>query len=383
MSEKRQRTERSRTDSSLNSERRATDEKLEEWNAKARGEHDDSIQVARSRADRILAAARQQADSENEQETTTSARSEALRQKRRHEDALQRGERESEDARLAAERNAQDRVIAELLKTERGQTDLSLRVERERSDRLVNSQDEFFAMVSHDVRNLITTASVTLAYMIHDPALPEKLIAQADRVQRALGRMHHLVNDLTDVASIDAGRVRLDLRATDLAEVLQEVAESYRPVARQKEIAVTAHLSGPLTVLVDRNRLLQVISNLVNNAAKFTPAGGHIKISGERSNDQIMIAVEDDGPGIPADKQETVFEAFQQAHRTNRTGLGLGLFISKNVVAAHGGKIWVESTVGQGCTFHVALPAIPMDSLHDPRNPGAAHRASSSTGSEH
>jgi signal transduction histidine kinase len=130
----------------------------------------------------------------------------------------------------------------------------------------------------------------------------------------------------------------------------------YQEVAKQRDISVTTDVSGPLVAIADGDRVGQVIANLLNNAVKFTPAGGHIVVTANRTQEHIHLSVADDGPGIPVEKQATIFEAFQQGGLPDRRGLGLGLYITRNLVQAHRGKIWVESTPGTGCSFHVTLP---------------------------
>jgi signal transduction histidine kinase len=141
--------------------------------------------------------------------------------------------------------------------------------------------------------------------------------------------------------------------------LFDETLKVIEPQARAHGITVATevHAAVPL-VTADRARLAQVLSNLVTNALKFTPAGGRVCIRVRRLDDALQISVEDSGAGIPASDLPRVFDRYWRADPTSRTGAGLGLAICKGIVEAHGGRIWVESTVGRGTTFHFTVPCV-------------------------
>jgi signal transduction histidine kinase len=143
----------------------------------------------------------------------------------------------------------------------------------------------------------------------------------------------------------------------DAAKLVNEAVGAYAQTARDKDIALEARLGEPaLPCVFDRERMLQVLANLIANALKFTPRGGAITIEAERAGDDVRIAVRDTGSGIPADMLDAIFERFWQVGKNDQRGLGLGLYISRCIVDAHGGRIWAESTVGGGSALHFTIP---------------------------
>ena len=135
------------------------------------------------------------------------------------------------------------------------------------------------------------------------------------------------------------------------------MAESHEAAAREKSIHLaTFTIDGPCEVLGDRDRLLQVFANLVGNAIKFTPTGGEVTLRLDRCGDDVQLSVRDTGPGISEIEREHIFERYWQAQPTAKKGAGLGLFITKGIIEAHGGKIWIESEPGAGSTFRFTVP---------------------------
>jgi len=192
---------------------------------------------------------------------------------------------------------------------------------------------------------------------------PQGLVGrlQADRIQRYAARMNRLIGDLLDVASLDAGLLAVTPTRGDAAVVISEAVETFRAAASAKEIALETEITGqPLRWKVDSARMLQVLANLITNAIKFTPRGGAIRVHGERREGELRLSVTDTGVGIPPDLLERIFERFWQVGVNDRRGLGLGLYISRSIVKAHGGRIWAESADGAGSTFFVTLPTAPV-----------------------
>jgi signal transduction histidine kinase len=174
--------------------------------------------------------------------------------------------------------------------------------------------------------------------------------------QRLVARMSRLVNDLLDVTSIEAGKVALLIEESDVADILRDTLEAFEPLAAAKGVSLSAEAGLPRCVgHFDSGRILEVLANLVSNALKFTPSGGRVSIRVAREGNELLFAVNDTGVGIPEDALERVFEKFKQVAK-DRRGLGLGLYISKGLVEAHGGRMWGESQLGAGSTFHFAIP---------------------------
>jgi signal transduction histidine kinase len=183
--------------------------------------------------------------------------------------------------------------------------------------------------------------------------------APLERCQRAARRMTHMISDLVDAASLETGTLSLDRHDSELGRVISDAMDLLQPLAEARKLRLSCQLSeGVQSAFCDRERIVQVLSNIVGNAIKFTPAGGHVRIICEAWGEMVRIAVSDDGPGIPSDQIPRIFERYwHQAQRESRQGAGLGLYIAKGIVENHGGRIWVDSTLGRGSTFYFTLPA--------------------------
>jgi signal transduction histidine kinase len=180
---------------------------------------------------------------------------------------------------------------------------------------------------------------------------------QLDAIQRAADNMNRLVQDLLDTSSIEAGRLSLELRSVEVVALIGDALRLLQPLATGKRLLLTSEVPDELPpVCADPARIQQVFANLIGNAVKFSPAGGHVGVSSKHLGNTVVFSVADDGPGIGNEELAHLFERFWQARRTARLGNGLGLFIAKSIVEAHGGRIWVESTLGQGSEFFFSLP---------------------------
>jgi signal transduction histidine kinase len=176
-------------------------------------------------------------------------------------------------------------------------------------------------------------------------------------IQRSATRANRLIQDLLDVARIQAGGLAVDPVAVDVRSLVNEAMEAATPLANAAQIRVSADTTSELpSVASDRERVLQVFANLIGNAIKFTPRGGEIRILSSLENGEVRFTVADTGPGIPAEHLDHVFDRYWQAKSTAKLGAGLGLSIAKGIVEAHGGRIWVESSPGSGAEFNFTLP---------------------------
>ncbi|UQA62211.1 sensor histidine kinase [Polyangium aurulentum] len=300
-----------------------------------------------------------------------------IAESRAAEDAALRAERAVADESLRREREESARVLASLLPLERARTDRFLLTERVRTDDDISRYGDFLGIVSHDLRSLVTSVVIS-AELLSDQA-PEgeagdRTRAGAARIQRSAARMNRLIGDLVDIASIDAGKLVMSSARGDVNELIVDAVDTFRAAASADGIALEAEGDDrPLPATFDYDRLLQVLANLLTNAIKFTSKGGRIRVRGERDGDEVRISVSDTGVGIPGHLLEAVFERFWQVGKSDRRGVGLGLYISKCIVEAHGGRTWVESAVGQGSTFHVAIPvAGPIAELNSPPVPSSS-----------
>jgi signal transduction histidine kinase len=351
--------ERKRTDDSLESERRNTDDAIEDQR-RDHAEADELVEKARDRADAVLDNARDKADDRLDGPDQESGRS-ALATERAAADQVLEAERAAADETLQREREEHARALLALLPLEREKTDRNLHRERARSDDALAQRDDFLGIVSHDLRNLLAGISSTAILLSAKASATDegrRSIAAAKRIQRSVSLMTRLLGDLIDIASLDAGKLAVLPERTDAAPLLVEVVDAVAAAAAEK--GVTLELEAPeesLPAELDRTRILQVLANLVGNALKFTPAGGSITVRGERAPDGIALSVLDTGVGIPADMLKAVFERFVQVAPDDRRGLGLGLFITRCIVDAHGGTVWAERRSGGGSAFHVSLPA--------------------------
>jgi signal transduction histidine kinase len=176
--------------------------------------------------------------------------------------------------------------------------------------------------------------------------------------------MGDLVSDLMDVVSIEAGKLRIEKTPIVFNDLLQQVASRMKPLAEQKKIVLTTSLeAGELPPLsLDRRRIDQVLTNLIGNAFKHTPAGGQVAVTGRRGGETLRLEVTDTGEGIPKEALARVFDQFFQveAHASKKEGLGLGLTIAREIIHAHGGEIGAESEgAGRGAKFWFTLPLAP------------------------
>ena len=358
------RPERDLTDQSLRTERARTDRVLldrQEAVVEVEKDADSVVERARGVADAVLAEARDKADQHVDGDRRQ--RGAAVAEERVQQDAALEQERAAADSSLRAEREENARVLAKLLPLERDKTDRYLLTERARSDDVLSNRDGFLGMVSHDLRSLlggIVLSATVLQEQSADDEAGKLTLAQTARIQRYAARMNRLVGDLLDVASIDAGKLAILPAPGDAAELLAEAVDAFQGLAAAKNISLESQIvERPLPAAFDHDRMIQVLANLITNAIKFTAPGGKIWVRGDCGGEGLRVVVGDTGTGIPAYMLEAIFDRFSQVGHDDRRGLGLGLYISRYIVEAHGGKIWAESTPGEGSQFFFKLPLVP------------------------
>jgi PAS domain S-box-containing protein len=223
---------------------------------------------------------------------------------------------------------------------------------------LIRLREEFAAMVAHDLRNPIQSMLVQIALLRataeRGEPVPEPALERLERLGERLARM---ASDLLDASRLELSRLPLDLAPTDLVEVVRAVVDRVRSTAGDHPIDL--RVEAPAPVLIDAARFDQILTNLLENAVKYSAPGMGIDVTVQGADGGVDVAVRDRGPGIPLEDVPKLFDRFYQAGRARakRSGLGLGLYIAKGFVEAHGGQIRVETAPGEGSTFHVWLPA--------------------------
>jgi signal transduction histidine kinase len=226
---------------------------------------------------------------------------------------------------------------------------------------LEEAKDGFIAIVSHELRTPLTSIMGYLEILLEDEtSLTDEQRQYLGTVNRNVGRLATLVNELLFLVQLDAGRLELDLAETDVALLLAEATDAARPVADARNIRLTLEAEDVPPTVCDRGRMAQLIDNLVSNALKYTHEGGSVEVRVGRADDAIAVSVSDTGIGIPADELPQLFGRFFRASSATREGIpgtGLGLAISQAIAGAHGSTITVDSTPARGTTFELLLAA--------------------------
>jgi signal transduction histidine kinase len=236
------------------------------------------------------------------------------------------------------------------------------------SQQAVRAREEVLAIVSHDLRNPLNAVTLSASLLKSAPIADSEDAEQIDVIQVSARRMSRLIEDLLDVTRMEGGKsLPIDPERLDVASLFREVHEIFRPQANAASVVLTCNAPTDLPdVYADRHRVLQVLSNLIGNAMKFTPAGGEVHcVAARRNENEVMTTVSDNGPGIPKENLSDIFNPYWQAKRTARMGAGLGLPIAKGIVEAHGGQIWVESEPGKGTSFSFTLPVFSENPTKD------------------
>jgi len=315
-------------------------ERVEADKAKLQSRSDSDASRDLGRADMRRSGAERQAEGD-----------ERLRVERQISDQAIKGERLRTDAATEKGRShhqASAKSSAELLSQEQKS--------HQRTKATLTTREEFLAIVSHDLRNPLNHISMAVQNLLEDPKDMKELVSS---INRSAGEMLRLIEDLLDVERIALGKLTLHIEQHDVSEIIKEAVEEFKGAAAAKGVTLEAEPEGECGYVVcDRSRVMQVLSNLIGNAIKFTPAKGRICVSCQRTSPEgeVQISVSDTGEGIAPEKIKTIFERFSQIHNQDRRGIGLGLYIAKMMVEEHLGRIWVESKLGEGSTFHFTLP---------------------------
>jgi PAS domain S-box-containing protein len=216
------------------------------------------------------------------------------------------------------------------------------------------ARDDIIAVISHDLRNPLTAIDLSAHFLARGEAGATPRVRLIGTIEKAVKRMAALIDDLLTASASEGGSLTVERKPCPLPEVVQETLEVMEPLAAARSTHIETDVPPSLTALCDRQRTIQVISNLVSNSVKFGQPGSAVHLSARAVGDEIRIGVSDSGPGIAERDLPHVFDRFWKGHVS---GTGLGLYIAKCLVEAQGGTIWVQSKAGEGSTFFFTLPA--------------------------
>ncbi len=221
-------------------------------------------------------------------------------------------------------------------------------------------KNDFVSVVSHELRTPLTSIHGSLGMLSTDliPISSDDGKRLVKIATNSTERLVRLINDILDVERIESGKITMSKQSCDLTELITQALNLVQPLADKAQVKLLVE-NFSLQVLVDADRFIQILTNLLSNAIRFSEPGGTVRLTATEQNSEILITVQDSGRGIPEDKLEIIFERFQQVDSSdsrNHEGTGLGLAICRSIVEMHGGKIWTDSTVGVGSTFYFTLP---------------------------
>jgi signal transduction histidine kinase len=231
----------------------------------------------------------------------------------------------------------------------------------QRANEAARTREEVLAVVSHDLRNPLGALRLSLELVsrsLPDSDATARARKQLPTMRRSIERMDRLIQDLLDFGRVGAGKLTVDPLPHEARVLIEDAVTLLEPLSVEKgQILEYRMPETGLNVLCERERVYQVFSNLVGNAIKFTPKGGRIRVSAEPRDEFIRFSISDTGPGISPELVKNLFDPFFQAQGASaREGAGLGLYIAKGIVESHGGRIWVDTAIGQGTTFYFTLP---------------------------
>jgi signal transduction histidine kinase len=370
--------ERLQTDDSLVKERGKADDSFETYNENAEDKTDLVLKSGRSQADEARLERRNHTDGQRNKIIKNGDN--LILAERKLEDKEIEIERSNMDLALRHERGEKERLMTKLLSQERDETDRNLLGEREKTDLEVKrtgevlkderaahletksalmTHEEFVAIVSHDLRNPIGAILSSVDILLEDDSMSDEGVKWIELIKRNAASSLRLISDILDMERIVDGKMQLQLTKVSLDELVNETIESNLQVAKAKGVALSVERSSLANLVAcDRDRVGQVLSNLIGNALKFTPSGGRISVAVAENHNEVEVSITDTGPGIPEDQKSRIFERFAQLGNKDRRGIGLGLYISKSIVESHNGKLWVTSIFGEGSTFSFTLPVL-------------------------
>jgi signal transduction histidine kinase len=378
--------ERKKTDRSLESDRTATDRSMKRREEARQRKTDAARRKMRNETDWGLSSQRREADAELSHRSAKPASRELQRERRsaaaslarerRGADRVHARERRRVESVLTEERRRRRATEATLFHRERTRTDRDLAGERDRTDASFHAterraakaaagvllRDEFMAVISHDLRtplNVIGINAARLAKIVPGGEGEEQIRKMCLQIEDATGRIGRMVDDLLDAERLALAKLRLPGRPGDLRDLAREAIDLMAPLASARGVLLRSALpETSVLALFDPDRMLQVFSNVLGNGIKFAPKGSMVQLVMEAENGLIRVSVSDTGLGISPEHHERIFRRFTQVGG-GREGVGLGLYIARSIVEAHGGKIGLVSRLGEGSTFFFTLPRAP------------------------
>ncbi|WP_438018642.1 ATP-binding protein [Sorangium sp. So ce315] len=229
---------------------------------------------------------------------------------------------------------------------------------REAAYRAVAARDELMGIVAHDLRNPLGAITLKAALLRKTSDL-EKVRQHAESIEHVAQRMARLIRTVLDATTMEASQLTVTPAPCAVDELVRETLDVFAPLAESRQIRFEQRVGEPgLVIHAERERVLQVLSNLLGNALSFTPQGGRVTLTVDRAGTMARFTVADTGPGIPREHLETIFQRFWKDDVRGKRGTGLGLYIARGIIDAHGGRIWVESEVGRGARFCFTLPLV-------------------------
>jgi chemotaxis family two-component system sensor kinase Cph1 len=254
-----------------------------------------------------------------------------------------------------------DLEVADELQRRATEVDIERRLSSEQ--RAVRARDELLAVVSHDLRNPLLVVLLEAGLLSdHLPKTGEPHVRtmreSVDAIERSTTRMNALIEDLLDLATLEEKSFRLVIQSVESRDLIEDAVTDARPLADAKHISLVVHLDNPPKIEADPHRISRVFSNLLGNAIKFTPAGGMVTVSARARDGMLSVTISDTGRGIAPEDLAHIFDRFWRSKASEERGTGLGLYIARGIVEAHGGSLWAESSP-PGATFSFTLPLEP------------------------
>ncbi len=276
--------------------------------------------------------------------------------------ALVRGVKEVTDGNMEVKFKVKSKDELGILASAFNEMVVRLKEQKEREDLAAKLKSEFMSIAAHQLRTPLSSIKWIIK-MVLDGDMGDINLQQRDFMEKAYSsneRMIALVNDLLNVTRIEEGRFGFEFSSVNITKLIEEMIPGFKQQARIKNLNFVYNpLKGPLVLVIDPQRMKIALSNLLDNAMHYTPIRGTVELAVESKNDFVEVTVKDTGVGIPNDQKNRVFSKFFRADnvvKMQTEGTGLGLYLTKNIVEKHGGKIWFESKEGKGTTFHFTIP---------------------------